>query len=261
MTEEILGAALRAPSLNGASHAFFTRRGGVSQGVYASLNGGVGSRDATEAVAENRARMAAALGLAPDRLAVPYQVHSPDAVALSEHWAGDARPRCDGVVTATAGLALGVTGADCGMILFADPNARIVGAALLIDYGHSVTSLGDTLQALRVHRYVDPLAAPGDCDLTAHVDFAAMARSASATGAAVYGPIDQGDFLRAIGIDLRTKALVDRAGPERAEELQQARNRLVGKAKGEMGALFKAMAVANRKLPCPPGFNPSARPA
>jgi len=141
--------------------------------------------------------------------------------------------------------------------------ARLVnqgGAALLIDYGHSVTGLGDTLQALRAHRYVDPLAAPGDCDLTAHVDFAAMARSASATGAAVYGPIDQGDFLRAIGIDLRTKALVDRAGPERAEELQQARNRLVGKAKGEMGALFKAMAVADRKLPPPPGFQPAAKP-
>jgi NADH dehydrogenase [ubiquinone] 1 alpha subcomplex assembly factor 7 len=128
------------------------------------------------------------------------------------------------------------------------------GAALLIDYGHSTTSFGDTLQALRAHRFVDPLAAPGDCDLTAHVDFAAMARSASATGAAVYGPIDQGDFLKAIGIDLRTKALAERAGAERADELQQARNRLVGKAKGEMGALFKAMAIAQRRLPPPPGF-------
>ncbi len=132
------------------------------------------------------------------------------------------------------------------------------GAALLVDYGHSVTGLGDTLQALRAHRYVDPLAAPGDCDLTAHVDFAAMARSASATGAAVYGPIDQGDFLRAIGIDLRTKALADRADPERAVELKHARDRLVGKGKGEMGALFKVMAVANRRLPPPPGFQPEA---
>ncbi len=132
------------------------------------------------------------------------------------------------------------------------------GAALLIDYGHSVTGLGDTLQALRAHRYVDPLAAPGECDLTAYVDFAAMARSASATGAAVYGPIDQGDFLRAIGIDLRTKALVDRADPDRAEELKHTRDRLVGKAKGEMGALFKTMAVANRRLPPPPGFQPAA---
>ena len=133
------------------------------------------------------------------------------------------------------------------------------GAALLIDYGHSVTGVGDTLQALRAHRYVDPLAMPGECDLTAHVDFAAMARSAAATGAAVYGPIDQGDFLRAIGVDLRTKALAERAAPERGEELQQARNRLVGKGKGEMGALFKAMAVANRNLPAPPGFHSVAR--
>jgi NADH dehydrogenase [ubiquinone] 1 alpha subcomplex assembly factor 7 len=132
------------------------------------------------------------------------------------------------------------------------------GAALLIDYGHSVTGLGDTLQALRAHRYVDPLAAPGECDLTVHVDFAAMARSASAAGAAVYGPIDQGDFLRAIGIDLRTQALADRADPERAEELKHTRDRLVGKGKGEMGRLFKAMAVANRRLPPPPGFQPAA---
>ena len=119
-------AALKLP---GVAHAFFTRRGGVSDGVYASLNGGVGSRDAPEAVAENRARMAAALGLAAERLAVPYQVHSADALVISDHWGPDARPRCDGIVTATPGLALAVTGADCGMLLFADPNARVVGAA------------------------------------------------------------------------------------------------------------------------------------
>ncbi|HTR15122.1 MAG TPA: peptidoglycan editing factor PgeF [Roseiarcus sp.] len=115
--------------LEGVTHAFFTRAGGVSKGVYASLNGGVGSRDLPEAVMENRARMSAALGVAAGRLAVPFQVHSPDAVAISEHWAPDARPRCDGIVTATRGLALGVTGADCGMILFADAEARVVGAA------------------------------------------------------------------------------------------------------------------------------------
>ncbi len=122
---------LTAATLNlpGIAHAFFTRAGGVSKGVYASLNGGVGSRDAPEAVDENRARMAAALGVSADRLAVPFQVHSPDAIAISEHCAPDARPRCDGVVTATPGLALGVTGADCGMILFADPQARVIGAA------------------------------------------------------------------------------------------------------------------------------------
>ena len=74
--------------------------------------------------------------------------------------------------------------------------ARHGGAALFVDYGHLATGFGDTLQALRAHRMVDPLLAPGEADLTAHVDFAAMARSARAAGAAVYGPIDQGDFLR-----------------------------------------------------------------
>ena len=122
---------LRADSLRlrGLAHGFFTRLGGVSQGVYASLNAGVGSRDAPEAVAENRARAAAALGVAPGRLAVPYQVHSPDAIAISEPWPPNARPRCDALVTATPGLPLGVTGADCGMILFADQGARVIGAA------------------------------------------------------------------------------------------------------------------------------------
>lgn len=124
-------APLTAPGLQsaGVAHGFFTRRGGVSKGVYGSLNGGVGSRDAPEAVAENRARIALALGVAPMRLAVPYQVHSPDAVVLAEPWLPAALPRCDGIATATQGLALGVTGADCGMILFADAGAGVIGAA------------------------------------------------------------------------------------------------------------------------------------
>jgi YfiH family protein len=124
-------APLRAAALDlaGIRHGFFTRAGGVSEGVYASLNGGVGSSDSPSAVAENRARIAAALGVEPERLLVPYQVHSPDVATVSEPWAADARPRCDGIVTATPGLALGVTGADCGMILFADPDARVAGAA------------------------------------------------------------------------------------------------------------------------------------
>jgi polyphenol oxidase len=122
----LTAATLRLPGL---VHGFFTRLGGASDGVYASLNGGVGSRDNEETVAENRARIAAALGVTPQRLAVPYQVHSPDAIAIEQPWAPDARPRCDAVVTATPRLALGVTGADCGMILFADPKARVIGAA------------------------------------------------------------------------------------------------------------------------------------
>jgi polyphenol oxidase len=117
---------LRAPRV---SHGFFTRRGGVSEGVYASLNGGVGSRDNADAVRENRARMADSLGIEAVRLLIPYQVHSSDALAVAAPWASDARPRCDALVTATPGLGLGVTGADCGIILFAAPAAGVIGAA------------------------------------------------------------------------------------------------------------------------------------
>ncbi|WP_158817030.1 peptidoglycan editing factor PgeF [Methylocapsa sp. S129] len=122
---------LRADGLgaSGIAHAFFTRRGGVSQGVYASLNGGVGSRDDPDAVRDNRARMAATLGIEASRLLIPYQVHSPDALAVVAPWPSDARPRCDALVTATPGLGLGVTGADCGIILFAAPSAGVIGAA------------------------------------------------------------------------------------------------------------------------------------
>ena len=126
MAQFLTAESLRIP---GVAHGFFTRVGGASQGVYASLNAGVGSRDEPEAVTENRARVAAALGAAPERLAVPFQIHSSDAVAVTEPWPADARPRCDALVTATPGLALGVTGADCGMILFADQRARVIGAA------------------------------------------------------------------------------------------------------------------------------------
>ena len=121
---------LRAEALaaEGVAHAFFTRQGGVSSGVYESLNGGVGSQDDPACVAENRARMAQAMGVAPTHLLVPYQIHSADVLCVRAPWAPDARPRCDGLVTDVPGLALGVTGADCGMILFADAKARVVGA-------------------------------------------------------------------------------------------------------------------------------------
>jgi YfiH family protein len=121
--------ALRANvlALEGLAHGFFTRAGGVSTGVYASLNGGVGSRDEADRVAENRRRMAAHLKIHPENLLVPYQTHSPDALIVNEPFAE--RPRCDALVTSMPGLALGVTGADCGMILFADRRAGVIGAA------------------------------------------------------------------------------------------------------------------------------------
>ena len=120
-------AALAA--VPGVRHGFFTRAGGVSEGLYASLNGGLGSNDTRAHVSKNRARMADALGVAAADLLTPFQVHSPDVATADHSWKIDARPKVDAVVTATAGLAIGVSTADCGPILFADPAARVIGAA------------------------------------------------------------------------------------------------------------------------------------
>jgi purine-nucleoside/S-methyl-5'-thioadenosine phosphorylase / adenosine deaminase len=123
---------LQAASLSklaGLRHAFFTRSGGVSQGVYSTLNGGVGSNDAPEKVAENRARMAAALGVSADRLLTAYQIHSPDVVVADAPWPRGERPRADALVTRTPGLALGVSTADCAPLLFADAEGGVIGAA------------------------------------------------------------------------------------------------------------------------------------
>ena len=116
-------------ALRGVHHAFFTRHGGVSGGLYASLNGGIGSRDSAAHVAENRARMAAALAVEPHRLLTAFQIHSPQVVVAEAPWPPQSRPRGDAIVTSTPGLAIGVTTADCGPILLADPQARVIGAA------------------------------------------------------------------------------------------------------------------------------------
>jgi len=121
--------ALSLSELAGIRHGFFTRSGGVSQGVYASLNGGTGSSDAPDKVAENRARMAAALGVAPDRLLTAYQIHSPDVVVAEQPWPHAGRPRADAIVTRMPRLAIGVSTADCGPLLLADAEARVIGAA------------------------------------------------------------------------------------------------------------------------------------
>ncbi len=113
----------------GLRHAFFTREGGASNGVYESLNGGLGSNDDPAIVAENRRRMAEQMGVAADRLINAHQVHSPDAVVATGPWETSARPKADALVTATRNLAIGVTTADCGPILFVDPQARVIGAA------------------------------------------------------------------------------------------------------------------------------------
>jgi copper oxidase (laccase) domain-containing protein len=116
-------------ALPGIRHAFFTREGGVSEGLYASLNGGVGSSDAPDNVRENRRRMTEHLGVAPDALASLYQVHSPEVVTVEQAWAQGERPKADGMVTNRPGLALGIATADCGPVLFADAEARVIGGA------------------------------------------------------------------------------------------------------------------------------------
>lgn len=122
---------IKAEALAPFAHGFFTRQGGVSGGIYESLNCGPGSRDAPEAVAENRARVAAALGLpraAPERLFSLHQVHSAQVVTVTAPQSGP-RPQADAMVSAVPGLALGVLTADCQPVLFADPRAGVVGAA------------------------------------------------------------------------------------------------------------------------------------
>jgi polyphenol oxidase len=126
------GMTLQADKLGGLPgirHAFFTRVGGVSEGIYATLNAGVGSNDAQDRVAENRTRMAAALGCPAGNLLSLYQIHSPNVVVADKPWPADARPRADGIVTQIPGLAIAASTADCGPVLLADPDARVIGAA------------------------------------------------------------------------------------------------------------------------------------
>jgi hypothetical protein len=116
-------------ALSGIQHGFFTRTGGVSSGCYESLNSGVGSNDMPAHVAENRARMAASMGVLPARLISAYQIHSPVVVTVDKPWDANARPKADAIVTRASGLAIAVSTADCGPILFADAKAGVIGAA------------------------------------------------------------------------------------------------------------------------------------
>jgi NADH dehydrogenase [ubiquinone] 1 alpha subcomplex assembly factor 7 len=125
-------------------------------------------------------------------------------------------------------------------------------AALIVDYGHAASAAGDTLQAVRDHRYADVLAAPGEADLTAHVDFAAFAEAARAVGAAVHGPLTQSRFLRALGIEARAEALREKASPDQAAAIDSATRRLIHPA--EMGTLFKVLALSRAAPAPPPGF-------
>jgi NADH dehydrogenase [ubiquinone] 1 alpha subcomplex assembly factor 7 len=146
-----------------------------------------------------------------------------------------------------------------GARLMGEIAARLVaqgGALLVVDYGYTQTALGETLQAVARHAYVDPLEAPGEADLTAHVDFAALARAATAAGARVQGPVTQGAFLRSLGLVERAEAVKKRATPQQREDIARATQRLAGAGdhKREMGEVFKVMAVTHPSMPDLPGF-------
>ena len=127
------------------------------------------------------------------------------------------------------------------------------GVALIIDYGHSRTAPGDTLQAVRSHEYANPLADPGEQDLTSHVDFETIGRAAQAAGAHVSKLVTQGEWLRRLGIEQRAQSLIA-SNPDKRHHIDQALHRLCGL--DEMGELFKVMAIRSPHWPEPAGFEP-----
>ncbi len=143
-------------------------------------------------------------------------------------------------------------------LIAAEIAGRVVrdGAALIIDYGHTASSTGDTFQAVRSHTYASPLALPGLTDLTAHVDFEALRRAAEAVGARVHGPIDQGMLLMRLGIAERAASLQAAAPEDRRAGIAAALKRLTGTGPADMGSLFKAIAISAPQLQALPGFEP-----
>jgi SAM-dependent MidA family methyltransferase len=128
------------------------------------------------------------------------------------------------------------------------------GAALIIDYGHMRSDAGDTFQAIARHSFTDPLRNPGQADLTAHVDFQALALGAEDAGALVHGPVEQGEFLNRLGIETRAATLMSKANAQVSADISSALRRLTGTGRGAMGALFKVLGVSDQRLKSLPGL-------
>ena len=129
------------------------------------------------------------------------------------------------------------------------------GAALIIDYGHIRSDAGDTFQAIARHSFSDPLKNPGQADVTAHVDFQALARAAEDMGARVHGPVPQGEFLKRIGIETRALTLMAKTTHEVSEDIAGALRRLTGEGRTGMGSMFKVLAIAEPHLTSLAGFS------
>jgi SAM-dependent MidA family methyltransferase len=128
------------------------------------------------------------------------------------------------------------------------------GAALIIDYGHLRSDAGDTFQAIARHSFTDPLKNPGLADVTAHVDFQALVRAAEDLNARVHGPVPQGEFLKALGIEQRAATLMAKTTPEVSEDISGALKRLTEGGRGGMGSMFKVVAISDPALTVLAGF-------
>ncbi|PZQ18976.1 MAG: SAM-dependent methyltransferase [Ancylobacter novellus] len=183
------------------------------------------------------------VGLIDGRLAFGLAAEAPSDLALPDGPEGEIREICAPGLDVVAHAAGHVTAHG--------------GAMLAIDYGYGA-GLGDTFQAMKSHAFVDPLDAPGEADLTAHVDFGALARAGEAQGAAVMRLLDQADLLERLGLSARAEAL-SRAAPDRRDEIFAAARRLTDRAPRGMGALFKALAICDPRIGTPPAFEPARR--
>jgi SAM-dependent MidA family methyltransferase len=172
------------------------------------------------------------------------------AFGLKPHVANDIRVTArEGSIVESSPTARQIVGALAGRLVGEG------GALLVIDYGYVATQTGETLQAVRNHHFVDPLQAPGECDLTAHVDFAALARQAENAGARVHGPVTQAKFLLALGIGERAEMLKRNSTPMQAQEIEDAFVRLTDRTyPTSMGELFKIMAITPKDMSSLPGF-------
>jgi SAM-dependent MidA family methyltransferase len=129
------------------------------------------------------------------------------------------------------------------------------GAALIVDYGHVRSDVGDTFQAIARHSFADPLKTPGLADITAHVDFDALTRAAEAVGARTHGPVTQGEFLQRLGIETRALTLMQKASHEVSEDISNGLQRLIGGGRAGMGSLFKVLGISDPKIPVLAGLS------
>jgi len=251
--------ALRALADPAIRHAFFTREGGVSGGIYASLNCGYGSHDDPHAVAENRAIAASHLGVAPNGLVSCYQVHGTAVVTVGQPWRRDGNPRADGMVTSVPGIALGVLAADCAPVLLADPAARIVGAAHAGWRGALAGVVEATIVAMiaagacrgRIRAGIGPCIAQQSYEVGP--EFAAAFAAADATSDSFFRPAERRDHflfdlpgyiahrLARLGL-----AAVERTAHDTAAEeaLFFSYRRACRRGEGDYGRLLAAIAVA-----------------